>query len=188
MESSITQIEDEIYILLLRYVRRSTAQDLAFAQWRYLRDENVEACVTQLLGSAVQRGVELDRAHHSDRAPGFEVAFDGCEEVLDVDLDVDEYVERLYLRHVYWYQTAVSIVDEDVAAECASGVVVYAASAVRDIAHDQRFGARAELGQDVGDCGREEEEALRHLEGDLLRARCSYTMDCLVDFEVVVLW
>jgi hypothetical protein len=42
------------------------------------------------------------------------------------------------------------------------------------------------LGQDVGDCGREEEEAFGELEGDVLGAAGSYSVNGFMDFEVVV--
>ena len=41
------------------------------------------------------------------------------------------------------------IVDEHVAAKCASGVIVDAAGAVGDIAHYERFGAGTEAGQNI---------------------------------------
>jgi hypothetical protein len=77
--------------------------------------------------------------------------------------------------------------DEEVAAKGARCVVVDAACAVSDVAHNEGFSSRAKLRENVGNCGCEEEEALGKLEGDALGARGSDAMDCLGDFEGVVL-
>ena len=75
---------------------------------------------------------------------------------------------------------------EQVAAEGASGVVVDAAGAIGDVAHDEGFGAGTELGEDVGDGGGEHEETLRHLEGDFGGARGADAVDGFLYLEVVV--
>ena len=151
-----------------------------------MRDEDFVAGVSQLLRGAVQGGVELDRAYHCDCAARGEVSGDCGEEVFDVYLDVDEDVEGLDFCYVYGDQAAMRVVDEDVAAQGSCRVVVDAAGAVRHIAHYQRAGTRAELGEDVGDGGGEEEEAFGHLEGDFLRAGAADAVDGFGDFEVVV--
>ena len=80
------------------------------------------------------------------------------------------------------------VVHEEVAAERAGGVVVDAAGAVGDVGHDEGFCGGAELGQDVGDGGGEEEEAFRHLQSHLFRTRRTDSVDGLVELEVVILW
>ena len=78
------------------------------------------------------------------------------------------------------------VVDQQVAVESTCGVVVDAAGAVCDIAHDQIFGLGAEGAEDVADCGRKKEEAFRKLEGDLLTLKTSNAVDGFVDLEAVV--
>ena len=82
------------------------------------------------------------------------------------------------------------IVDQDVCPQGSGRVVVYAAGAVGDVAHDYRLRAGAELGQDIGDCGCEEEEAFGHLEGDGFYGGggggAADAVDGFGEFEVVV--
>lgn len=170
VEASVSQVEDKVDTLILVQVRRGTAQDLAFAQRRYLRDEDIVASRAELLRCAVERGVELNCTYHRDRAAGFEISLDGCEEVLDVYLYIHEHIQSLDFRDVDGYETAMRVVDQDIAAERSRRIIVYTACAVRDITHDERARAGAELGQDVGDGGGEEEEAFWHLKGDFLGA------------------
>lgn len=66
-----------------------------------------------------------------------------------VDADVHENVEGFDGGDVYWYQAAVRVVHQKIAAEGARGVVVDTAGAVRDIAHDEGFNAIAEFGEDI---------------------------------------
>jgi len=80
----------------------------------------------------------------------------------------------------------VTIVYQHIAAKSTSRVVINTACAVCDIAHDQRVGARTELSEDIGDDGCEEEESFWELERDICGAGGAYTVDSLVDFEVVV--
>jgi hypothetical protein len=106
--------------------------------------------------------------------------------VRDVDLDVDEDVEGLDLGDIDGDEAGVGVVDEHVAAECSGGVVVDAAGAVGDVAHDDDLNPGAKLGQDVGDGGGEEEEAFGHLESDLFGAGGADAVDALVELEIVV--
>jgi len=70
--------------------------------------------------------------------------------VLNVDSDGDEDVKCFdALCCVYWYQAAVAVVYEHIAAKGTSGVVIDATCAVCHIAHDQCVCARAELGEDI---------------------------------------
>ena len=135
----------------------------------------------------MQSGVELNRANHGYRAAGLEVASDGSHEVLDVDLDVDEDVKGLDLGHTDRYKTAVGVVDQYIAAKSTRSIVVDAASAVGDIAHDNGLCTGTELCQDIRDGRSKEEQAFGHLQGNLLSTRCAYSMDRLVDLEIVVL-
>ena len=105
----------------------------------------------------MQSGVELNRANHGYRAAGLEVASDGSHEVLDVDLDINEDVEGLDLGDADRNQTAVSVVDEDVAAKSTRSIVVNAACAVGDIAHDNGLCAGTKLREDIRDSRCKEE-------------------------------
>lgn len=134
----------------------------------------------------MQRGVELDRPDHGYCFAGCEVAVQCRKEVLGVDGDIDEDVEGLDLCDIHGDEAGMGIVDEEVAAEGAGGVVVDAAGAVGDVSHDDCFNAWAELGEDVGDGGGEEEEAFRHLEGYFGGAVGADAVDGLVEFERVI--
>lgn len=134
----------------------------------------------------MQRGVELDRADHCDCLAGGEVAGDSREEVRGVDGDVDEDVEGGDLGDGDGDEAGVRVVHEEVAGEGAGREVVDAAGAVGDVAHDDGFDARAELGEDVGDGGGEEEEAFGHLEGYFGGAVGADAVDGFVEFEGVV--
>ena len=105
-----------------------------------------------------------------------------------VDADVDEDVEGGDFGYVDGDQAAVRVVHEEVAAKGAGGVVIDAAGAVGDVAHDEGFGAGAEAGEDVGDGGGEEEETFGELEGDFFGAGGADAMDCLWDLEGIVGW
>lgn len=94
-------------------------------------------------------GVKLDRTNQGDALPGGEVLGDGIHEVCGVNADRDEDVQRRDLCNGYWDQTAVRIVDQEVATKRSCSVVVYAACAVGNVAHDQSRDARAELREDV---------------------------------------
>ena len=151
-----------------------------------MRDQDGEARALEGGYEAVQGGVELDGSDQGEGFAGGEVAGEGREEVRRVDADVDEDVQRFDLRHVDGDEAAVGVVHEEVAAECPRRVVVDAACAVGDVAHDEGFGARAEAREDVGDGGGEEEEAFGELERDFLRRRAADAVDGFGDFEAVV--
>lgn len=70
-----------------------------------------------------------------------------------VDADIDEDVESFDLCDVYWDETAVRVVDKEIATQGARGIVVDAAGAVCDVSHDEGFCSWAELGDDIGDGG-----------------------------------
>lgn len=87
-----------------------------------------------------------------------------------VDAYIDEDVESFDFRDVHRYETAMCVVDKQVTAQSPSGVVIYAASPIGDISHNESLRAWAEASQDVGDgCG-EEEQTLWKLESYLSRA------------------
>lgn len=169
VEAAVAEVEDdEVCCRLLivvgrrrrrrrkRKTGRRAAEDLALAEGCDLRDQDVEAGAFEEWFDGVERGVELDGADHGDCFSGLEVALQRREEVGSVDADVDEDVESLDLCDVDGYEAAVRVVDQDVASERSGGVVVYAACAVGDVAHDEGLGPWAELRQDVGDGGGEE--------------------------------
>lgn len=149
MEATVTEIEDEINILLFREMWRSAAENLAFAQRRNLWDEDVVTRFTELRRGAVKSCVELDSTHHSNRAAGPKVPLDRSEEMRDVDLYVHEDVQGLDLGDVDGYEAGMGVVHEHITAECAGSVVIYTTGTVGDITHDQRADARAELCEDV---------------------------------------
>ncbi len=103
-----------------------------------------------------------------------------------VDGDVDEDVEGGDLGRGDRYQAGVRVVHEQVTAQSASGVVIDAAGAVGDVAHDEGFASRTELGEDVGDGGCEQEETFRELKGHTFGTGRADPMDCFGDLERVV--
>lgn len=165
VEAAVAEVEEDVDTGVVE-LRGGAAEDLALGEGGDLRDEDFEAGAFEDGFEAVQGGVELDGADGGDGLAGLEVAFERGEEVRGVDADVDENVQRFDLGDVHGDQAAVGVVDEQVAAEGARGVVVDAAGAVGDVAHDEGLDARAELGEDVGDGGREDEQAFGELEGD----------------------
>lgn len=186
VEAAVAEVEDHVDLVVVVELRARAAEDLALAQGRDLRDEDLEAGLFEGAAHAVDGGVELDGADDGDGLARGEVALERGQEVGGVDADVDKDVEGLDLCHVDGDEAAVGVVDEQVAAHGAGGVVVDAAGAVGDVAHDEGLDTRAELGEDVGDGGGEEEEALRHLQGDLLGARGADAVDGFGNFEAVV--
>ena len=187
VEAAVAEVEDEVYgTMIVAEARGRAAQDLAFAQGRNLGHEHAEAGALEGGADAVDGGIELDGAHEGDGLSRGEVALQRGEQVGRVDADINEDVERLDLGDINGDEAAVRVVHEQVAAECAGGVVVDAARAIGDVAHDEGLDARAELDEDVGDGGGEEEQALGHLEGDLSGARGADAVDGLGDLEAVV--
>lgn len=81
-----------------------------------------------------------------------EVAGDGGDEVFDIYADSDEDVQGFdVLCCVDGHQTAVPVVNEEVAPQGPRGVVIYTAGAVGHVTHDQCVYARAEASQDIRD-------------------------------------
>ena len=64
-------------------------------------------------------------------------------------------IEGFDLRHVYRDEAAMRIMDQEVAAESTSRIVIDATGTIGHIPHYQGFSSRTELGKDVGDCGGE---------------------------------
>jgi hypothetical protein len=79
-------------------------------------------------------------------------------------------------------------VDEKVTAQSACRVVVYAACAIGDVAHDEGFSAGAKLSEDVGNCGCEEQESFRKLESYAFCAGGADAMDGFRNLERVIFW
>lgn len=73
-----------------------------------------------------------------------------------VDGDIDKGVENIELRHVDGDETAVSIMDKQIAVECSHRVIVNTACAVGNVSH-KRLDTRAELGENVGEGDSKEE-------------------------------
>ena len=78
------------------------------------------------------------------------------------------------------------IVYQQVATQRASSVIVYTASTVGDIPHNQSICARAESRQNIRDERGEQKEAFRELESDVRGASGADPVDGFVDLEVVV--
>lgn len=98
---------------------------------------------------------------------GWEVGADGLVQVLGVDLDLDEDVERAQGGLVDGYQTGVAVVDEEVGAEGEGGERVDAAGAVGDVAEDDGLDRPGrETREQVGDGRAVDEQALGHLQRD----------------------
>lgn len=131
-------------------------------------------------------GVELDGAYEGDGLAGGEVLGNGVDEVGGVDADGDEDVEGGNLGDGDGDQAAMGVVDQEVAAKRSCRVVVDAAGAVGDVAHDQGGGAGAELGEDVGDGRGKEQQPLGELQGDGLGPGGANAVDAFVDLEAVV--
>lgn len=197
VEPPVAEIQEEVWngfffspgIELARFDGhggRCAAQDLALGERCDLRDDGVVAFAAQDGDYAVERCVELDRADQRYRFARGEVLRDGVEEVLGVDSDGDEDVERLDLGYCHRDQTAVRVVYQQIASQRSRGEVVDTACTIRHVSHNQRGYARAKLRQDVRYRRREEEQSLRELEGDGLGARGADSVDAFVDFEVVV--
>lgn len=151
MEAAVAEVEDDGVrrAVALRQARRRAAEDLALAEGRGLRDQDVEAGALEDGLQGVEGGVELDGAYRGDCLAGLEVALQGREEMGCVDADIDEDVESLDLCDVHRYETAVRVVYQDVTSKRSSGVIVYATGSVGDVAHDECLGPWAELCQDV---------------------------------------
>ena len=111
----------------------------------------------------MQRGVELYGTDHGNLRPGLEVALNSGKQMRDIDADIDEDIESLDLSDADRDQTAVRIVDEQIAAKRSRGIIIYAASAVCDITHDESADSMTKASQDVGYGGREEQQTFREL-------------------------
>lgn len=94
-------------------------------------------------------GVELDCADCCDCLSGLEIAFERRDEVCCVDADVHKDIKRLDGRDVHGNQATMRIMHQKIATQCARCVIVYAAGAVRDVAHDECLDAIAEFGEDI---------------------------------------
>ena len=71
---------------------------------------------------------------------------DALHEVVHVERDLDEHVQHWEWRSdVDWYEAAMTVMNHEVAAELFRAQVVNAAGAVRDVAHNDRFGASEAL-------------------------------------------
>lgn len=151
-----------------------------------MRDEDLVAGALEGWFDAVQGSVELDGSDHREGFAGGKVPLESGEQVHGVDADVDEDVESGDVSHGDGDEAAVGVVHEQVAAEGAGGVIVDAAGAVGDVAHDEGFGAGAEASDDVGDGGGEEEETFGELQGDSLGARAADAVDGFGELEGVV--
>lgn len=114
-----------------------------------MRDDDFEPCALKDRFEAVQRSVELDCADCCDCLPRLEIAFEGRDEVGCVDADVHKNIQGFDSRDIHGDQTTVCIMHQKIAAKRARGVIVYAAGAVRNVPHDERFDAIAEFGEDV---------------------------------------
>lgn len=186
VEAAVAEVQDEVDVVLVAQARGRAAENLALAEGRNLGHEDAEARGLEGAAHAVDGGVELDGAHEGDRLAAGKVALERRQQVRRVDANVDKDVQRLDLGHVDGDQAAVRVVHQHVAAQRPRRVVVYAARAVGDVAHDERLDAWAKLRQDVGDGGGEEEKALGHLQRNLGRARGADAVDGFGDLEAVV--
>ena len=167
MEAAVAKVEEEVDTkVVARELGRGAAEDFALGERGDLRDEDFVAGAFEDGFQPVQGSVELDGADGGDSFGGGEVALQGGDEVRGVDADVDEDVEGFDLGHVDGDQATMGVVDQQVAAQSPRGVVVDAACAVRDVAHDEGLCARAELGEDVGDGRGEDQETLWELQGN----------------------
>lgn len=155
VEASVAKVENEIYLFLVLQSRTGTAQDLALAERCDLWDQNVIARAPQLRRRPMQRGVELNRAYHGDLAPRLEIALDCGEKMCHIDAYVDENVQGLDLGDAHWNQTAVRVMYQHIATQCARSIIINTACAIRDVSHDECACPRTEARDDVGDGGGE---------------------------------
>ena len=93
-----------------------------------------------------------------------------------VDADVHEDIQGLDLRHIHRYQAAVGVMNQQITSKSSSGIVVDAASTVRDIAHDKCFDTVTEAGEDIGYRGGEEQKAFRKLKCYLFGTGSTYSV------------
>ena len=186
VEAAVAEVEDQVDGVVVTETWGCAAEDLALAQGRNLGNKDAETGLLEGAPDAVNGGVELDGADDGNGLSGGKVALQRREEVRGVDADVDKDVEGLDLGDIDGDEAAVGVVDEQVAAESAGSVIINAAGAVGNVTHDQGLDARAELDEDVGDGGGEEEQALGHLEGDLFGAQGADAVDGLGDLKAVV--
>lgn len=186
VETPVAEVQNQVDAVLVVEPRRGAAQDLTFAERRNLWDEHVEPGRLEGAAYAVDGGVELDGSDEGDGLAAGEVSFKRGEEVRRVNANVHEHVKRLDLGHIDGDQAAVGVVHEQVTAEGTGRVVVDAAGAIGDVAHDEGLNARTELGEDVGDCGCEEKQALGHLQGYFFRPGGLDTVYRLGNLKAVV--
>lgn len=149
VEAAVAEVQDEVDGVVVLKTRGGAPEDLALAERCDLGYDNAEARPLQSVLDTVDGGVELNGADHGDGLACGEVALEGGKEVSDVDADVDKDVESLDLCHVDGDETAVGVVDEEIASERPRCVVVDAAGAIGDIAHDECLDAWAKLHEDI---------------------------------------
>ena len=143
METTITKVNNQIGLIFGKS-RRSTPQDLAFAEWHDLWDQDLETGTLEDRFNGVKGSVELYRSDHCYGLAGLEIPLQCCQEMSRVDAYIDEDIEGFNLRDVHRYETAMRVVDKQVTAQSPSGVVIYAASPVGDVSHDESLRAWAE--------------------------------------------
>jgi hypothetical protein len=80
------------------------------------------------------------------------------------------------------------IVDKQIASKGSRRVVIYAACAIGDIAHDQSLNARTESCQDIRYRGSKNEQPFWKLQCYLLCFSCTYAVDRFMKFEGIVGW
>ena len=184
MKPSVAYVNDRI--CGLRQLGGRAAEDFPRGQGFALWHDHFIVPL-ELLRYALQGRDELNGSDQGQRRAAFEVMPQGIDHVLTVDLDVDEDVKHFDERGVDGHEAAVPVVDHVVGAQSPRREVVDTASAVRDVTHDERLGARKLL-YDVGDGTGEHEKAFGKLERHTLGASLSHPPHCLVQLEVVVPW
>ena len=143
METAITKINYQIGLIFGK-TRRSTPQDLTFAEWHDLWNQDLETGTLENRFNVVKSSIELDRSDHCYGLAGLEIPLQCCQEMSRVDAYIDEDIEGFDLRDVHRYETAMSVMDKQVTAQSPSGIVIYAASPVGYISHDECLRAWAE--------------------------------------------
>ena len=78
------------------------------------------------------------------------------------------------------------IVNKQIATQCTCRIVVNTAGAICHVGEDQALGSGAKGGDDIGNCGCEEEQPFRELERNTFGRGGADAVDGLVDLEGVV--
>ena len=149
VETAIAEIQDNVDGILVPQAWRRASKDLSLTQRRDLRYQHLETSPLEVVLDTMDGCVELDGTNYSDCLAGGKVALECRKEMRSVDADVNKDIESLDLGDVDGNQTAVSVMHEQVAPEGTRGVVVYAASTVGDVPHDEGLNTWTKLLEDV---------------------------------------